>query len=282
MLGAIAAIFVPLVSEAAEQASALAKRVPIALKDDPITMLPLPYWLEPLRDRLTYAFHEGLYSLDAKLVPILRDIGSNMEGLVGGVVAAILIPILSFFFLQDSHAIKTAIVDIVPGEHRGVAEEIIQDLHVLLVQYIRALVLLALLVFVTYTIFLYISGVSYPVLLATVAAFLEVIPIAGPLAAALVILLVGLLTGYPHLWLLVAFLIIFRIVQDYVVNPHLMSAGMAIHPLMVLFGVLAGEQIAGIPGMFFSVPVIAALRIVVVQMRRRNLKPEEPVNVVIE
>jgi predicted PurR-regulated permease PerM len=40
---------------------------------------------------------------------------------------------------------------------------------------------------------------------------------------------------------------------------------------MVLFGVLAGEQVAGIPGMFFSVPVIAALRILVVRMRRQQV-----------
>jgi predicted PurR-regulated permease PerM len=44
----------------------------------------------------------------------------------------------------------------------------------------------------------------------------------------------------------------------------------AIHPLLVLFGVLAGEQVAGIPGMFFSVPVIAGLRIIVIRMRRHT------------
>jgi predicted PurR-regulated permease PerM len=275
MLAAIAAIGIPVIAQVGEQGAALASKLPTVLKEDPITKLQLPYWLEPMRDRIVFALHDGLANLDEKLLPILKDVGSNLAGFLGSALSVILIPILSFFFLLDSFKIKTAIVDVVPAEHRAVADEIIQDLHILLVQYIRALVLLALLVFVIYALFLSATGVAYPVLLATIAAFLEVIPIAGPLVASLAIVLVALLTGFPHVWWLVLFLIVFRLLQDYVVSPKLMSAGVEIHPLVVLFGVLAGEQIAGIPGMFFSVPVIAALRIVVVQMRRKNLKPEE-------
>ncbi len=50
-----------------------------------------------------------------------------------------------------------------------------------------------------------------------------------------------------------------------------MSAGVEIHPLLVLFGVLAGEEIAGVPGMFFSVPLIAALRVILVRLSKRQV-----------
>ena len=59
-----------------------------------------------------------------------------------------------------------------------------------------------------------------------------------------------------------------------------MSAGVEVHPLLVLFGVLAGEQIAGISGMFFSVPVMAALRILVVRMRRSKIA--EDVDLIVQ
>lgn len=271
MLGAITAILIPVIAQVSEQAATLATRLPTYLQDDPLTKLTLPAWLEPLRDRLTVMLNDSLSGLDEKLLPILRDIGANLAGFLGSALAFVLIPILSFFFLQHSHEINEAIVDLAPPEHRGVAREIIQDLHVLLVQYLRALVVLALLVFVAYTLFLSATGLSYAVLLAALAALLEVIPIVGPLVASVLIVLVAMLTGFTHTWLLVLFLIVFRLVQDYVVSPYLMSAGVEIHPLLVLFGVLAGEQIAGIPGMFFSVPVIAALRVVYVRMRRNKL-----------
>jgi predicted PurR-regulated permease PerM len=66
----------------------------------------------------------------------------------------------------------------------------------------------------------------------------------------------------------VIFLVVYRIFQDYVLSPYLMSSGVEIHPMLVLFGVLAGEQLAGIPGMFFSVPIMAALRVIYVRLRK--------------
>jgi predicted PurR-regulated permease PerM len=53
-----------------------------------------------------------------------------------------------------------------------------------------------------------------------------------------------------------------------VLQPYLMSAGVALHPLWVIFGVLAGEQIAGVAGMFLSIPVLATLRVIVVRLKK--------------
>jgi predicted PurR-regulated permease PerM len=95
-----------------------------------------------------------------------------------------------------------------------------------------------------------------------------VIPVIGPLVAAITIVAIAWLSGYSHLLVLLIFLALYRIVQDYLLNPYLMSAGVEVPPLLVLFGLLAGEQLGGIPGMFFSVPIIAAVRVVFERMRR--------------
>ncbi|MEO8028388.1 MAG: AI-2E family transporter, partial [Bryobacteraceae bacterium] len=160
--------------------------------------------------------------------------------------------------------IRDALVE-AAGRKASLLSDIFDDLHDLLAQYIRALVLLALATLAFYTLFLQVVGVSYPVLLAGIAAILEIIPVVGPLTASGVILLVAGFNGFPHLLWIVVFLVVYRIFQDYVLNPYLMSSGVDVPPLLVLFGVLAGEQVAGIPGMFFSVPVIAALRILLVR-----------------
>src|SRR5204863_9412278 len=131
--------------------------------------------------------------------------------------------------------------------------------------YLRALVLLSIVTFVAFTGFFSLVGVPYVILLAGIAAILELIPVAGPLTAAVVILLVAAFTGYPHVLWIAIFLVVYRIFQDYVLNPYLLGSGVEMHPLLVLFGVLAGEQIAGIPGMFFSVPAMAAARVIVVR-----------------
>jgi predicted PurR-regulated permease PerM len=105
-------------------------------------------------------------------------------------------------------------------------------------------------------------GYSYELLLAGAAGILEFIPVIGPVAALLIILVVCGVVGTGGLIWIVIFWACYRVFQDYILNPYLMSAGVEIHPLLVLFGVLAGEKIGGIPGMFFSVPVIAILRVI--------------------
>jgi predicted PurR-regulated permease PerM len=269
VLAAVAlAIMIPLGAKIGEQASALAGRLPDALKGDPLSSFPLPGWLETWRPRLTEFVRDQASGLGDTALPLLREIGPGILSGLGNLLAVVLIPILSFFFLKDGHAMRNAIVESVAAGRRSMVEEILADLHVLVAQYIRALVLLAMATFVAYSVMLSALGVPYPVLLAGVAGMLELIPFVGPLTGGIVTLLVAGLSGYPHLLWILVFLIVYRLFQDYVLSPYLLSSSIEIHPLLVLFGVLAGEQVAGIPGMFFSVPVIAALRIIVVRMRR--------------
>ena len=264
----IVAVVVPLTASAGEQAAALATRLPAALQNDPLGHIPLPVWLEDIRPRLTDALRGQLANLDQTVGPTLKEVGSGVLSGLGNLLAAVLIPILSFFFVKDGPLIRRAMLSSVKPEKRLLLMEILKDLNQLLARYIRSLVMLAILVFVVYSLFFAASGVPYPLFLAVLAALFEFIPVAGPLVASLSILIVSALTGYPHVLWLFIFLIVFRLLQDYVVSPYLMSSGVAIHPLVVLFGVLAGEQIAGIPGMFFSVPVMAALRIIFLRLRK--------------
>jgi len=273
LVAVVIAVVVPLVASAGEQAAALATRLPAALQDDPLGHIPLPVWLEDIRPRLTDALRGQLANLDQTVGPTLKEVGSGVLSGLGNLLAAVLIPILSFFFVKDGPLIRRTILSSVKADKRLMLMEILKDLNQLLARYIRSLVLLAILVFVVYSLFFAAAGVPYALFLATVAALFEFIPVAGPLVASLAILIVSGLTGYPHMLMLFIFLIVFRLLQDYVVNPYLMSAGVAIHPLVVLFGVLAGEQIAGIPGMFFSVPVMAALRIIVLRLRKEAAEP---------
>ena len=64
------------------------------------------------------------------------------------------------------------------------------------------------------------------------------------------------------------FWVLFRMVQDYAISPYLMGKGVQLNPMLVLFGVLAGDRIAGVLGMFLSVPVLAILRVMFVRLRR--------------
>jgi predicted PurR-regulated permease PerM len=101
---------------------------------------------------------------------------------------------------------------------------------------------------------------------------LEFIPVVGPLAGALTIVSVALLMSYQHWLILVIFLGVWRLVQDYVSSPRIMGESMELHPLAAIFGVMAGGEVAGILGIYLSIPVMASLRIV---FRRWRLYAEK-------
>ena len=127
-------------------------------------------------------------------------------------------------------------------------------LHLLLGQYVRALVLLALITFVVWSAAFLAAGVPYALVLAGIGGALEFIPVIGPLSAGVVAIGVCLFAGYDHPWLLAVFILVWRGIQDYNINPFVMARGIDIHPALVIVGVLAGGEVAGVAGMFLSVP----------------------------
>jgi predicted PurR-regulated permease PerM len=103
-----------------------------------------------------------------------------------------------------------------------------------------------------------------------VAGMLEFIPMVGPLGAAVMILVVALVAKANVLVILI-FLMSYRLFQDYILSPHLMGQGVELHPLLILFGVFAGAELAGVPGTFLSVPVLAMVRIFYLRIRKARL-----------
>jgi predicted PurR-regulated permease PerM len=261
IVGAITSLIISIGSRVAEQAAGLAAKLPETLQQDPLAHMPLPEWLEPMRDRLAQVLGDRITELDKEVLPILTKAGSEILSGLGNVLSLVLVPILAFFFLKDGAEIRRAVIGQFYAANRATVDGIFEDLHFMLTRYIRALVLLSMATFLTHVTFFSVVGVPYGVLLAGIAAILELIPVLGPVTAGAIVLLVAGFSGYPHLLWILIFLVVYRVFQDYVLNPQLMGSGVELHPVLVLFGIVAGEQIAGIPGMFFAIPSLAALRV---------------------
>lgn len=182
---------------------------------------------------------------------------------LAGAWVIVLIPVFAFFILRDAERFTSAVLSRLSHErHRGTGWAIAEDLHLLLGQYVRAQLLLALITFAAWSAVFLTAGVPYALVLAGIGGALEFIPVLGPLTAGVLAIGVSLFGGYAHPWLLAGFVLVWRGIQDYACLPLIMGRGIEIHPALVIVGVLAGGEIAGIAGMFLSVPVIAAARIV--------------------
>ena len=238
-------------SRVVQQANELAHTFPTTLQ----------HWEATFQNQVPDSLKIGLTNRVNSIIASLPGYGLEFLSLLGNVIYVVIIPILAFFFLKDGALVRDHIVSFIePGSQQTLLNHILADMDLVLAHYMRALVMLAISTLTCYSLFLTVMGIPYGVLLGVMAALLEFIPVVGPLTAGVIVLGVGAIPSGHALGVLI-FLLIFRLFQDYMLSPHLMGQGVELHPLLVLFGVFAGAELAGVAGSFLSVPVLALMRV---------------------
>ena len=216
---------------------------------------------QPIQDDIT-----------AKISTMIGDLGTFITSFVFGSLLVtiilylpwlVLVPVLAFFFLKDVNLFRVAFLRVFPsGRWRGRAEAVLSDVNKTLAAYTRAQLISCLIIGVICTAGFYIIGLKYALLFGILAGVLEFIPLIGPLTMAIIAITVSAFSDNPWKALYVAiFLIVLRILQDYIFYPRIVREGIHLHPLAIILSVLAGEQIAGIPGVFLSIPLVALLTV---------------------
>ena len=201
----------------------------------------------------------------------LTDLGGSITTTLGNFVLGlatylpwlILVPILAFFFLKDVNHFRLLVLRMFPvGRWRYRAELVMEDLNTTLAAYTRAQLISCILIATICTIGFYVIGLKYALLLGILAGIFEFVPLLGPVTIGAVATLTAAASDRPVHGLYVAiFLIVLRILQDYVLYPRIVRGGIHMHPLAIILSVLAGEQVAGIPGVFLSIPIVAVLSV---------------------
>jgi predicted PurR-regulated permease PerM len=160
--------------------------------------------------------------------------------------------------------------------------------------YVKGQVLVSLIIGVSAGVGLWLIGTlgwaegqdDYALLFGSWVAFAELIPYLGPWLGAIPPLLYALVVDpFSAIWVALLFLGIHQI-EGHVVVPKVMGTALRLHPLLVIFGLLAGGQIYGLPGVFLALPTLAALRAVWEffgeRVRLEPWKPGEPVAIDVE
>jgi predicted PurR-regulated permease PerM len=185
---------------------------------------------------------------------------------------AVLCLIVTFYLLLDGHRFGTFALRFLDREQRADALRIARRIHTVLGRWLRGQLLLIILVAaVFYVILGPLLHVPYALALAMLSGVLEIVPLVGPIVAAV---LAGTVTFARHgtdttVVVLVAYLIV-RQVEDQVVMPLVIGRAVHLHPVVTIFAVLLGLSTWGVLGGLLGVPVAAALNVTL-----RELYPEE-------
>jgi len=208
--------------------------------------------------------------VNIRIGSILANLGSQITTFVGNVAIEtvtylpwmIVVPVLAFFFLKDANVFRMMFLRCFPsGRWRARAESFTSDVNKTLAAYTQAQLISCFLIGFVCTVAFYILEIDYALLLGILAGILEFIPLLGPLTIAVTATVIaGFESPWQALWVAI-FLILLRLTHAFFAYPRIVREGIHLHPLAVILSVLAGEQIAGISGVFLSIPVVALLTV---------------------
>jgi predicted PurR-regulated permease PerM len=229
-------------------------------------------------------------SLTALLGEIGRQIPAQAPRLFATVIEALLLFVsylmVTYYLLDQADRVMEWVYGLVPAPYRSEIRSLGQQIDGVLAGYVRGTLLLVPIMAVLLYIALLILGIRYALIIAIISGFLEIIPLIGPWSAAGIAITVSLFQattpfGWPH-WVLAAVIglvyFVLRIMEDNFIIPRIVGGAVHLHPMLVIFAILAGGALGGAFGLFIAIPVAGVLRILLRYFYYKLIDQEPPIH----
>jgi predicted PurR-regulated permease PerM len=207
----------------------------------------------------------------------LRQLPTNVFGILLDVLSVFAI---SLMLITGRTRLLAFALSMVHPKHRAETRRVLELMWRRLGHYLRAKLIVMAIVGALMYVALLVIGVPFPLLLAIVVAFGELIPRAGPWLARIPLLGIAALEGLVPLGLTFAASVVIENAKGYVISPFVEGSTLDIPPLMVFIAVLVGASLLGPMGAFVAVPAAAMLQVVleevVIPWRKRQIGEPSP------
>jgi len=173
-------------------------------------------------------------------------------------------PVVAFWLLRDYHQLRRRWLRALPTGQRTAVVGVLKDVNRVAGSYLLGMLTMAVIVGIFSVIVLTAGRVAFSVLLGMLTGALYVIPYLGFPTAMVVIGLTMAITGHPvpSIAVVLGVLMVGNIAFDYGVTPRVIGRRVGLHPLVVIFAVLAGASLFGFLGILLAVPLAGALKVV--------------------
>lgn len=220
--------------------------------------------------------------LRENLTALLADLQSNTaevlalgQQIVGGTVRAIfglfLVLMLTAFLAIDRDRIERFFFTLVPPEYATAYRTVTKGMGIGLAGVVRGQVLICLTNGVFTFAGLWLLGVKLPLLLATIATVFSLIPVFGSILSTIPIVAIALSDSLMKGFLALVWIIVIHLIEANLLNPKIMGDAAKIHPVIVVFALIVGEQAAGLMGALFAVPITSVVLTIFKFLHQRAL-----------
>lgn len=239
----------------------------------------------PLFRTLNRISGENADAVPNNLGQLLQRTGASLGGMISNLVssagsvlnmAALLLitPVVCFYFIRDWPGVIARFEQLLPRVYAPMILEQLHKINVTLAAYLRGQLTVMLLLAVFYAILFSLLGIKFGVLLGLLAGLLVIIPYLGTwismgLGLALAYGQFGLSTPW---YMMLSVYIIGQFLESQILTPKIVGDRVGVHPLWLLFGMLAGGVLLGFVGVLLAVPLTAVISVLVKFILERYLQ----------
>ncbi|KAF1713200.1 AI-2E family transporter [Pseudoxanthomonas sangjuensis] len=219
--------------------------------------LQLREWLD--MDRAVEFLRGHWQGASGVATTVLGYVSRSGFAVFGWVANVLLIPIITFYFLRDWDLLVARVQSIVPRDHVATINRLARESSDVLGGFLRGQLLVMIVLGVLYGLGLWAVGLDLGILIGIIAGLLTFVPYLGPASGVVLGVLAALFQygDWKHVAGVLAVFGIGQVIESYWLTPKLVGDRIGLHPVAVIFAVLAGGQLFGFLGMLLALPLAA-------------------------
>jgi predicted PurR-regulated permease PerM len=212
-------------------------------------------------ETLRQVVSENLQSVQAVGLRLLSGVKAGGLVLLSILVNLALIPVVMFYLLRDWNVIVARLDDLLPRRWETKVRQVAGEVDEVLAEFLRGQLMVMVALAVYYALALWAVGLEHAFAIGTLTGLLVFIPYVGYGLGLVLGIVAALLqwSGLPFFLAVVAVYLVGQLIENYVLIPYLVGDRIGLHPVAVIFALLAFGQLFGFAGVLLALPVSAAL-----------------------
>ncbi|MDH1265831.1 AI-2E family transporter [Pseudomonas sp. GD03944] len=215
-------------------------------------------------DQLKAAFSEHLGKTTDIAGGILSQVTASSLALMAWLANLLLIPVVSFYLMRDWDVMMTKLRGLLPRSREGIVVQLVGECHEVLGAFLRGQLLVMLALGAMYAVGLMLIGLELGLLIGILAGLASIVPYLGVVVGLGAAITAGLfqfgVEFYPLLGICVVFMV-GQLLEGMLLTPLLVGDRIGLHPVAVIFAIMAGGQLFGFTGVLLALPVAAVIMV---------------------
>ncbi len=212
--------------------------------------------------KLTPILKENLKQIETKLFEGLKGFLGGFYNFLGKILALIFSPILAFYIVNDWEKIRDAFLGLFAPSARREIKSVLGKVDDALIEFLKGHLIIATFVGIFTGIAAALLGVKFPFLIGFIAGVADLIPYFGAIFGGFFAVLIAFSNSLQLALYMGLAVMLIQQIESNLITPRIMGGKLGMHPLLIVFALLAGGKLIGIWGMLLAVPLAASLKVI--------------------